>query len=67
MNIFWTDAGDWTRSQMDGGKPYTVSYSLKMPWYWVQDRNGLNVLTRGTGQVFTDETTAKRLCEEWNK
>lgn len=58
---------EWHRAASDGGKPYHVWASPAMPWFCVCDRNGLNVMTRGTGEVFTDEQTAIALAKEWNE
>ena len=66
-SVFRADeAQDWKRAPLDAGKPYSVWGAPKMPWWCVCDKNGLNVMTRGTGQVFTDEVTANKLCEAWN-
>ena len=56
----------WTRSALDAGKPYSVWKAPRAEWWTVLDRNGLNVLSNGTGRVFTDEETAARLAREWN-
>lgn len=56
----------WRRGAIDGGKPYSLWHSPQMPWWCVLDRNGVNVLSNGTGQVFTSEDVAKQLLSEWN-
>ena len=69
MSLFHGPAGvGWRKSAgIDGGGPYSVWKTPDdLPWWTVLDRNGLNVLTNGTGQVFTDEEEAKRLCSNWN-
>lgn len=64
---FYSEEADWTKNaDFDGGKPYSIWNSPSMPWWCVVDCNNHNVMTRGTGHVFTSEEVAKRLCEAWN-
>lgn len=62
----YSEQADWWKNNMDGGGPYTVWGSPKIEWYAVMDRNNVNVLTRGTGQVFTSKEVAHKLAAEWN-
>jgi hypothetical protein len=63
---FYSATGAWSKSEIDTGPPYTVWQAPKMAHWWtVLDRNGINVLTNGTGAVFTDEALARALADEW--
>ena len=37
-----------------------------MPWYAVLDKNGTNLLARGTGQIFTSKEIAEKVARKWN-
>ena len=52
---------------ISGGGPYSVWQAPGMKhWHTVLDRNGVNVLERGTGEVFTEKETAQKICDKWN-
>ncbi len=58
---------EWRKSEgINGGGPYAIWKSPKYDIWCVCDRNGVNILTKGTGEVFTDEKTAKDLVRLWN-
>ena len=73
IGVFYADGvSDWGKSSgIDGGAPYQVWTPENGPMvgrFWtVLDRHGTNILSRGKGQVFTDEKTARELCEQWNE
>lgn len=46
--------------------PYIAKHSGgNNDWWYVENKNGVNCLTFGTGQVFTNKEKAENLAKKW--
>jgi len=47
--------------------PYKAEAIGPNGWWGIMNKHNINCLTLGNGRVFTNETEAKKLANEWNE